>query len=116
MEPTTNQVTKNMNLNPTGKGGFGERPHDISPGGWKKENVLSYQYKRFLSMTAEEFEKFAKTPKSQMTMAEYGAFSRVKQLSKSLPDAKEIADRTEGKAMQPIEMKAEIHSVDSILD
>lgn len=93
--------------NPTGKGGFGERPQDISPGGWKKENVFSYQFKRFMNMSIDEFKAFAKTPKGAMTMAEHLAYSRVAAAHKSLPDFKEIADRTEGKAFQKMDITSD---------
>ena len=101
---STKQVTRDMNINPTGKGGFKDRPQDISPGGWKKEMVFSYQYKRFMNMSAGEFEAFAKTPKDKMTMVELGAYMRVKAMLKSLPDTKEITDRTEGKAAQGLDI------------
>ena len=102
--------------NPTGKGGFGDRKHDISPGGWKKEMVFSYQYKRFLNMNEEDFQAWSKTPKSERTMVELGAYMRVREMLKSLPDAKEITDRIEGKALQQMEIKAEVYTIDSILD
>lgn len=66
--------------------------------------VFSYQYNRFLNMSATEFEAFAKTPKDKMTMVELGAYMRVKAMLKSLPDAKEITDRTEGKAYQSMDV------------
>jgi hypothetical protein len=103
MEQATNLV-KDMNRNPTGKGGFGDRPQDISPGGWKKENVFSYQFKRFMNMSETEFREFAKTPKDTMTMAERLAYTRVLHADKSLADFKEIADRTEGKAAQAVDV------------
>ena len=112
---TTHQA-KDMNRNPEGKGGFAERKHDISPGGWKKENTISYQYNRFINMSPQQFKDFAKSPDDDKTMAMVLAFKRVLEARNSLPDMKELTDRTEGKAVQQIEMKAEIHSVDSILD
>lgn len=108
MEKTTNQAKPHKgrggNYNPEGKGGFGERPQDISPGGWKKENVFSYQFKRFMNMSEQEFRDFSKTPKDTMTMAERLAYNRVLNADKSLPDFKEIADRTEGKAFQGMDI------------
>lgn len=106
--------------NPTGKGGFGERPETINRHGtWKPENVLSYQYNRFLNMTLADLEEFSqrvKKDKKSVTMAEIGGYTRVLAMRGSLQDAKEIADRTEGKAMQPIEMKAEVHTIDQALE
>ncbi len=83
---------------------FADRPQDISPGGWKKENVFSYQFKRFMNMSQDEFREFAKTPTSKMTMAERLAYTRVLHADKSLPDFKEVADRTEGKAAQAVDI------------
>ena len=103
--------------NPTGKGGFQERPEQINRNGtWKPENSISFQFRRFINMTTEEFEDFRKIPKSKRTVAQHLAYQRIIAAEKSLPDMKEITDRVEGKAVQQIEMKAEIHSVDSILD
>lgn len=105
MGETTHQAVKrNMNLNPTGKGGFGERPQDISPGGWKKENTISYQYNRFINMDRAGLEAFAKTPKNERTVAMDLAYRRVLEAYKSLPDMKEITDRTEGKAFQQLDV------------
>jgi hypothetical protein len=90
--------------NPKGVGGFQDHPELRSNGGWKKEMVFSYQYNRFMNMTATQFEAFAKTPKDKMTMVELGAYMRVKAMLKSLPDIKEITDRTEGKAFQNVDV------------
>lgn len=93
-------VTPPQLRNPTGKGGFGDNPQNRNPGGWKKENTISYQYNRFLNMTPEELRDFAKTPDKERTVAMDIAYSRVLASRKSLMDVKEITDRTEGKAMQ----------------
>ncbi len=87
---------------------FADRPQDRSPGGWKKENVFSYQFKRFMNMSEQEFREFSRTPKDTMTMAERLAYNRVLNADKSLADFKEIADRTEGKAAQAIDLSGEV--------
>lgn len=99
---TTEQVHPNkLNPpNPNGKGGFGDNPQNRNPGGWSKEHTISYQYRRFLAMSPEELEAFAKVPKSERTVAMDIAYSQVLQSRKSLPHTKEITDRTEGKAPQ----------------
>lgn len=84
--------------------GFNKNPQNISPGGWKKENTISYQYNRFLNMTPEELKAFASTPDSERTVAMDIAYSRVLASRKSLMDTKEITDRTEGKAPQSIDV------------
>jgi hypothetical protein len=83
--------------------GFNKHPENISPGGWKKENTISYQYNRFLNMTPEELKAFSQTPDKERTVAMDIAYSRVLASRKSLPDVREITDRTEGKAAQAID-------------
>jgi len=90
--------------NPSGKGGFGDHPENRSDGGWKKENVFSYQYKRFMNMTVAEMNEYMLKPEDERTVVEDLAFKRVKAAKESLPDVKEITDRTEGKAQQSIDL------------
>jgi len=108
MTEATQLVSKKtpQERNPTGKGGFGDNPQNASPGGWKKENTISYQYNRFMNMTPEQLKTFVKAPDSEKTMAMVIAFGRIEAAPKSLPDAKEIADRTEGRAAQSIELNS----------
>lgn len=84
--------------------GFNKHPENISPGGWKKENTISYQYNRFLNMTPTQLKEFAATPDNERTVAMDIAYSRVLASRKSLMDTKEITDRTEGKAAQSIDL------------
>ena len=97
---TTTQV-KDMNRNPTGKGGFAEHPEHISPGGFKKEATYGYWLSYFKNLPLEEFVKY---PKSAMNMAAAGAYQRVKKSVENLQEFKEVADRTEGKPIQPTEV------------
>lgn len=83
--------------------GFNVHPENQSPGGWKKENTISYQYNRFMNMTPDQLMEWAKTPNSERTVAMDLAYNRVVAARKSLPDIKEITDRTEGKALQVID-------------
>lgn len=87
--------------------GFNKHPENISPGGWKKENTISYQYKRFLNMSPEELKAFAKIPDKERTVAMDIAYSQVLESRKSLPHTKEITDRTEGRAVQSIDMTSQ---------
>jgi len=91
----------NMNRNPTGKGGFQERPKDRNNGRWNKDDSISYQYNKLLRMSPEEFEEFV-----PITMAQKIALQRINNatLTDGLNDTKEITDRTEGKAQQSIDM------------
>lgn len=99
---TTEQVT--LAPNPTGKGGFGDHPENRNPGGWKKETVFSYQYRRFMSMTLKEWQDFLVNPPEGMTVVEELAMRAVMRAKISLPDVKEITDRTEGKAPQTLDL------------
>lgn len=110
MEITPPQTTKQVYdkpRNPTGKGGFQERPQDISSGSWKKENTISYQYRRFMNMDPDELKAFAKLPSKEKTVAMEIAFRRVVASYKSLADTKEIADRTEGKAKEFVDLTSD---------
>jgi hypothetical protein len=106
---TTEQVTTPPN--PTGKGGFGDHPENRNPGGWKKEMVFSYQYRRFMNMTVEELREYSKKDDKDRTVVEDLAYARVIAARKSLPDVKEITDRTEGKAPQSIDMTSNGESI-----
>ena len=115
MKPSTNQDApeENMNhesngqfapgnnANPDGKGGFGDNPENRSDGRWNKEGSISNQYNRILRMTDEEYEAFQPN-----TRAERIALARIKEAEKAngLQDAKEITDRTEGKAPQKVDI------------
>ena len=94
----------NMNRNPEGKGGFADNPQNRSDGGWNKEMVFSYQYKRFMNMSVTELKAFVNTPDDKKTVVEDLAFSAVLRARKSLPDVKEMTDRTEGRAAQSIDL------------
>lgn len=95
------KLLKGAVINPKGKGGFQERPQDISPGGWSKEGSISYQYNRLMRMSIVELDEFIPE-----TVAQDIALQRMRVARKEagLNDAKEITDRTEGKAPQTIDM------------
>jgi hypothetical protein len=114
---TTQQASegKKPPTNPTGKGGFGDNPENRNPGGWKKENTISYQYNRFMNMTPDELVKWSKTPNSERTVAMDLAYHRVIEAKKSLADVKEITDRTEGKAPQSIDVTSKGKELQGII-
>lgn len=95
--------------------GFNMHPENISPGGWKKENTISYQYNRFLNMNPEELKEFANTPAKERTVAMDIAYSQVLASRKSLPHTKEITDRTEGKAPQSIDVTSGGETIQPVL-
>lgn len=114
-EPSTNLERDNSGKwvkghapNPEGKGGFQERPQDISPGGWKKEDSISYQYNYLMRMTPQELNEFR-----PVTMAQSIALKRllIADTRDGLADAKEITDRTEGKASQAIDVTTKGESI-----
>ena len=97
-ETTTQQVP-----NPTGKGGFGDHPENRNPGGWKPEYTFSYQYRRFMNMTVEEFKAWKDlTADKDKTMVEELAYVAVLKARSDIRDRQEITDRTEGKAPQTV--------------
>ncbi len=70
--PTTRKVDKNNN--PTGKGGFGDNPENINPGGEPKNSMKNYKARVLAALTDEEKEKWLKDNKipgiDQWKMAE----------------------------------------------
>lgn len=102
---STQQEKRKGNPNPSPDTRFGApNGNPQNPGGWKKENTISYQYRRFLNMSPEELEGWSRTPKSERTVAMDIAYSQIVASRKSLPHTKEITDRTEGKAAQSIDV------------
>lgn len=86
------------NPNPSPETRFGaENGNPSARGRWNKEGSISYNYNKIMRMSDEELAKFKPT-----TQAEKIALMRVQQAAKDLglADAKEISDRTEGKAPQ----------------
>lgn len=103
MKETSKQVTPPELRNPTGKGGFGENPQNRNPGHWKSEDAIPFQYNKLMRMSLEELKQWAKDNKETMTMAQAIAYKRLIAAVDSLPDAKEVTDRTSGKAKETIE-------------
>lgn len=55
---TTRQVKKAPN--PTGKGGFGDNPQNINPGGEPKNSLKNYVARKLAAMSDKEKEAFLK--------------------------------------------------------
>lgn len=98
---TTSKQVRDYIPNPTGKGGFQDRPNDRSNGRWDKDESISYQYNKLLRMPPEQFDEY-----KPETVAQQIAYKRLKaaRTSEGLMDTKEITDRTEGKAPQSIDL------------
>ncbi|HNU76698.1 MAG TPA: hypothetical protein PKL88_03210 [bacterium] len=111
---TSNQ--DNMNRNPTGKGGFGERPEDINRSGtWNPRMTFSFQYRRFMNMTVEEFKSWKDlTADKDKTMVEELAYVAVLKARSDIRDRQEITDRTEGKAPQTVVVDGGFFSKDKL--
>ena len=107
---TIEQVFKKERLrpayNPTGIGGFKDNPQNINPGGKpKKQQLFSYWLPFFKDLPDSEFDSYIKTRgKGNMYMAESIAYERVKQSKADTSEYKDLADRTEGRAVSRTEI------------
>lgn len=101
--------TKTSNLvksvpNPTGKGGFQERPEDINRDGhWDPNMTFSYQYRKFNNMAVDEFKDW-KDKNPQRTMVQELAWTAVFKARTEHKYLTEVANRTEGMPKQAIDM------------
>lgn len=111
MGKTTDQ---DYNRNPTGKGGFGDNPDNRSPGGWKKEYSFSYQYRRFMNMSLNELNEWRALGDMEKKVVEELAYQAVMRAKASLPDIKEITDRTEGKAKESLDITTDGESLNKV--
>ena len=89
--------------NPSGAGGFGDNPQNRNPGGWNKEESISYWYNKLGRMDEAEFLSF-KPANVNQKIALNRVLRAMKDDKDSLAETKEIADRTEGKARESIDL------------
>lgn len=103
---TTNQANdKNMNRNPEGKGGFGDHPENRSDGRWSKESSFSYWFNKLKDMTEDELAQWKKdNPEGSRKVACSLALTRVENARKNLIEFREVADRSEGKPRQAVDI------------
>ena len=102
---SSTQQDNRMRNNPEGKGGFGDNPHHRNPGGWKKDQSISYQYNFLIRLNVDEFGKWLKDhPEKERTMAQELAYQAVLKARKELKYLVEITDRVEGKAPQTMDV------------
>lgn len=85
MDETTEQAKNPRNS--TGKGGFGDNPQNINPGGRPSNSMKSYLARKLAAMTDTEKEAFLKTHKVS---------------------GKDIIEFGEGKAKQDIQLDGEV--------
>jgi len=94
-----------MNRNPEGKGGFQERPQDISPGGWSKETSQSYWLHKFQSLTVDELEKWkTDNPMGSRLVAADLALTRILECKKDFRVYQAVVNRCEGMPRQTTEV------------
>jgi len=100
----------NVIQNPTGIGGFVDNPQNINFGGRKKnEQRFGYWLQFFKDLTLDEFTKYTETKKiNDMYVAEAIAYERVKRARKDLNEYKDLADRTEGRALQTTNISGDL--------
>lgn len=58
----TNTQAKDMNRNPTGKGGFKDRPQDRGRGFWKREETARYKLELIIKMSDTEIQDLIEDP------------------------------------------------------
>lgn len=96
-------------INPTGKGGFGDNPQNINPGGRKKNSQrVAYWLQFFKDMTMAELKEYVLNRSiEQMYVAELLAYEQISNARSSFKTYKDIIDRTEGRAPQNIKIETE---------
>ena len=99
------QVKKRI-PNPTGKGGFKDRPEAINKNGRPTNpNSVSNWIKIFFEMSIDDFNKYKKSKtEKEMTMAELMAWNRVHESLDELRDFQEVVNRVEGIPKQSVDM------------
>lgn len=90
--------------------GFHTNPERRSDGRWRKEDSVTYQYRRMLAMTDDELEAFIPETQAQK-IAKMRIMRAVRDDDSSLAETKEITDRTEGKARQDIGIETDEKAV-----
>lgn len=107
-EVTTEQVNKVPN--PDGKGGFGDNPQNINAGGRPKNaESFAYWYREFKNMSVAQLESWQDdNPRDTRTVASDLAFTRIINAKKDLKEFQEIADRSEGKAVQTMKHEGDL--------
>jgi len=101
----TKQV-KDMNRNPTGKGGFSDYPQHRNDGAWKKTETFRYWFGVFKDMTVEELKTWEEdNPESKRSVASSLAYTRIVKAKKDIREFQEVANRSEGMPKQVIETR-----------
>lgn len=107
--------------NPTGKGGFQERPQDRHSGSWKKIETFRFWYDTFKEMTVTELKNWQKNnPEDTRKVVADLAFNAVVKAKNDLKYQIEVTDRTEGKSLQKLEhsggLELQISKLENLID
>ena len=109
------RITGGVN-NPTGKGGFQERPQDRSRK-WTKRGSVKYNLQQFLELTNEELAEWVQRM-DELTQAEQIALRRVldskKDSEKAFRAYQDIANRTEGMPRQQVDQTVQMYEPPTI--
>lgn len=104
---------QDYNRNPTGKGGFGDNPQNRGNGSWDKNESISYWYNKLGRMEEAEFLSF-KPANINQKIALNRVLRAMKDDKESLAETKEIADRTEGKARERVDITTAGESLNKV--
>ena len=99
------------NNNPTGKGGFGEHPENITHDGrTKNQERYGYWLDYFKNLNQIDFINYP-NEHNDMSMAAIGAWNRMSRTIKHLDEFKEVANRTEGLPKASMEITGELKTL-----
>lgn len=97
----TRTLDKDMNRNPTGKGGFNERPEDRGRGFWKREDTPRFKLEQMMKLSLSELEEIiddAARPLFEVKLATAirdGAWTVIKEMTQEVyGKPKESVDMT----------------------
>jgi hypothetical protein len=108
-EPVEQAENKSMNLNPEGKGGFGDNPGNINTNGRPKDGVSITSLLRNKADVLVEVSNKNTGEKKKMARNEAIAeLMWVQALQGNWKAIHEILDRLEGKPVQPVDLGGEI--------
>lgn len=98
--------------NPTGKGGFGERPQDINRRGhWKPNESYTYQLNRYLRFTAEQLDE--ERQRTDLTVAQGLALAAITDAfnlrgAARVSAIEKLISRVEGQPTQQVEQSVSV--------
>lgn len=58
----TTKQAKDMNRNPSGKGGFGDNPENRNSGSWKKTDTARFKLEQMMKLSQEELQEVIRQP------------------------------------------------------